>query len=346
MGSLSVQYFAATIWMSDVMKPKLAIETKELTKKYSDLVAVDRLNLNIDYREIFGLLGPNGAGKTTVISMLCTIINPSSGSAAVNGFDILKQPNKVRKSIGIVFQDPSLDDRLTGRENLELHACLYDMPAHVARRRIEEVLKLVGLEERANSLVRTYSGGMKRRLELVRGLLHSPKVLFLDEPTLGLDPQTREYIWSYIEELIQRVEVTIILTTHYMEEAERLCHKVAIIDYGKIKVVDTPANLKSELKGDVVSIATAEPRKLAAKLSELELGFELHLSNNTLQMTVLDGEKFVPRLVEIANEIEVTVDSVSVRRPTLNDVFLHYTGREIRVEGAESWAKAWMTRRR
>lgn len=328
------------------MKPKFAIETKELTKKYGDLVAVDRLNLNIDYSKIFGLLGPNGAGKTTVISMLCTIINPSSGSAAVNGFDIVKQPDKVRKSIGIVFQDPSLDDRLTGRENLKLHACLYDMPAHVARRRIEEVLKLVGLEERANSLVRTYSGGMKRRLELVRGLLHSPKVLFLDEPTLGLDPQTREYIWSYIEELIQRVEVTIILTTHYMEEAERLCHKVAIIDYGKIKVVDTPTNLKSELKGDVVSIATAEPKKLAAKLSELELASKPHLSDNTLQMTVLDGEKFVPRLVEIANEIEVTVDSVSVRRPTLNDVFLHYTGREMRVEGAESWVKAWMPRRR
>ena len=224
------------------MKAKSAIETMDLTKKYGDLVAVDSLNLKIEYGEVFGLLGPNGAGKTTLISMLCTIINPSSGSAAVNGFDILKQAANVRRSIGIVFQDPSIDDRLTGRENLKLHACLYDMPSDLTKNRIAEVLKLVDLEDRADSRMRTYSGGMRRRLELARGLLHNPKVLFLDEPTLGLDPQTREHIWAYIEDLARKDQVTIILTTHYMEEAERLCGRVAIIDYGKIKVADTPTN--------------------------------------------------------------------------------------------------------
>src|SRR4030066_54330 len=250
------------------MRTKFAIETKELTKRYGDLVAVDNLNLTIDYGEVFGLLGPNGAGKTTIISMLCTIINPSSGSATVNGFDILKRPANVRRSIGIVFQDPSIDDRLTGRENLQLHACLYDLRAELAKKRIAEVLNLVGLEDRAESAMKTYSGGMRRRLELARGLLHHPRVLFLDEPTLGLDPQTREHLWAYIENLARTTEITIVITTHYMEEADKLCNRVAIIDYGKIKVVDTPANLKAALKGDVITITTAQPEKLATRLAE------------------------------------------------------------------------------
>jgi len=324
------------------MKAKSAIETRELTKKYGDLVAVDHLSLSIGYGEVFGLLGPNGAGKTTAISMLCTIVNSTSGSAQVNGFDILKQPAQVRKSIGIVFQDPSIDNRLSGRENLRLHACLYDMPSALTRKRIMEVLQLVGLEDRADDRMKFYSGGMRRRLELARGLLHSPKVLFLDEPTLGLDPQTREHIWAYIENLAKEAQITIVLTTHYMEEAERLCSRVAIIDYGKIKVVDTPDNLKSTLKGDVISISSAQPEKLASKLTKLKVAPETDFSDGTVRLTVPDAEKLIPRLIEIATEIGVQVNSVSVHKPTLNDVFLHYTGREIRADEPESPLKMHM----
>ena len=324
------------------MEPKFAIETRDLTKKYGDLTAVDKLNLKIDYGEVFGLLGPNGAGKTTIISMLCTIINPSSGNATVNGFDILKKSADVRRSIGIVFQDPSIDDRLTGRENLQLHACLYDMPTELTKKRISEVLNLVGLEDRADSAMKTYSGGMRRRLELARGLLHHPRVLFLDEPTLGLDPQTREHLWTYIENLAQTTEITIILTTHYMEEADQLCHQVAIIDYGKIKVIDTPGNLKAALKGDVITIITAHPEKLAAKLTELRLTPQIDSPRDTIRLAISNAEKIIPRLIKIAAEIGVEVSSVSVHHPTLNDVFLHYTGREIRAEEAESSLRKYM----
>jgi len=325
------------------MEPKFAIETKDLTKKYGDLTAVDKLNIAIDYGEVFGLLGPNGAGKTTIISMLCTIINPSSGSATVNGFDILKKSADVRRSIGIVFQDPSIDDRLTGRENLQLHACLYDMPAELTKKRMSEVLNLVGLEDRADSAMKTYSGGMRRRLELARGLLHHPRVLFLDEPTLGLDPQTREHLWTYIANLAQTTEITIILTTHYMEEADQLCNRVAIIDYGKIKVADTPANLKAALKGDVITIITSHSEKLAAKLTELRLTPQTDSSRDTIRLAVSSAEKIIPRLMKVAAEIGAEVSSVSIHQPTLNDVFLHYTGREIRAEEAESPFKKFMT---
>jgi len=199
-----------------------AIETSDLTRRFNGLVAVDRLNISVEQGEVFGLLGPNGAGKTTAISMLCTILKPTSGTARVNGFDIVKQDAQVRKSIGIVFQDPSIDDRLTGRENLYMHANLYGVPPSDQKPRIDRILKLVELEQRADHLMRTYSGGMRRRLEIARGLIHYPKVLFLDEPTIGLDPQTREHIWSYIEELKEAHDITVVLTTHYMEEADRL----------------------------------------------------------------------------------------------------------------------------
>jgi ABC-2 type transport system ATP-binding protein len=324
------------------MEQKPAIETKYLTKKYGDLTAVDELNLTIYYGEVFGLLGPNGAGKTTIISMLCTIIKPSSGNAAVNGFDILKKPADVRRSIGIVFQDPSIDDRLTGRENLQLHACLYDMPAELTKKRISDVLNLVGLEDRADSVMKTYSGGMRRRLELARGLLHHPNVLFLDEPTLGLDPQTREHLWAYIENLARTTGITIIITTHYMEEADKLCNRVAIIDYGKIKVVDTPANLKTALKGDVITIITSHPEKLAARLTELRLTPQTDSSKDTIRLAVSNAEKLIPKLIKTAAEIGVEVSSVSIHHPTLNDVFLHYTGRDIRAEEAESPFKKFM----
>ncbi|MEM2924984.1 MAG: ATP-binding cassette domain-containing protein [Methanocellales archaeon] len=323
-----------------------AIETFDLTKRFGSILAVDKLNLKIKYGEIFGLLGPNGAGKTTTISMLCTIINPTSGTAKVNGYDIIKEQDKVRKSIGIVFQDPSIDDRLTGRENLEFHAMLYGVPKEVRDKRIKEVLKLVELEDRANSQVRTYSGGMRRRLEIARGLLHYPKVLFLDEPTLGLDPQTREHIWKYIEELAKRENITIVLTTHYMEEAEKLCNRVAIIDYGVIKALDTPDNLKNALEGDIVKIKTSNPKLLAAKLIEKALILKSNESSGLLNVTVKNGEMLIPKIVEVASESGVSIESIALQKPTLNDVFLHYTGREIRVAEAEQYLPPMIAARR
>ncbi|MFZ1898117.1 ATP-binding cassette domain-containing protein, partial [Methanoregula sp.] len=228
------------------------IETKNLTKTYSSLTAVDNLDLKIEKGEVFGLLGPNGAGKSTTLLMLTTLIPPTSGTALVNGFDIIRQPDQVRKSIGIVFQDPSSDETLTGYENLKLHGLLYDMDARLREERIVEVLHLVDLTNRKDDMVKKYSGGMRRRLELARGLMHHPEILFLDEPTLGLDPQTREHIWEYIKKLATEKNITIIITTHYMDEADRLCDRLAIIDRGKVAVLGPPDLLKKELGGDII----------------------------------------------------------------------------------------------
>jgi len=324
------------------MKTIHAIETRELSKKFGSLTAVDRLTVDINHGEIFGLLGPNGAGKTTSISMLCTIINPTSGIGLVNGFDIVRQSGDVRRSIGIVFQDPSVDSRLTGRENLRLHAGCYDIPSRTASERIAEVLHLVGLEDRADTIMKNYSGGMRRRLELARGLLHHPKILFLDEPTLGLDPQTREHIWTYIEDLAKKIEITIILTTHYMEEAEKLCNRVAIIDYGKIKVCDSPDNLKRSLNGDVLAVKTTDPNGLCRLLPAMGVSCEGDISRDMVRLHVPDADRLIPRLIETANTNGIAVSSVSVHHPTLNDVFLHHTGHEIRPEGAESFARTFM----
>jgi ABC-2 type transport system ATP-binding protein len=306
-----------------------AIETFNLTKDFNGLKAVNNISIQINQGEIFGLLGPNGAGKTTFISMLCTILKPTSGTAKVNGFDIIKQKDQVRKSIGIVFQDPSLEDRLTARENLEMHAGLYGVPKSERKKRIDEVLELVGLADRENEIVRKYSGGMKRRLEIARGLIHYPKVLFLDEPTLGLDPQTREHIWDYIKKLAVREKITILLTTHYMEEADALCNRVAIIDRGEIKVLDTPENLKKSLEGDVITLEVANQTNLE-KIKEFEEVRNFHVIDGKIHITAKDGEKFAPKLLSFAEKEGIKVDSINIRRPSLEDVFLHYTGREIR----------------
>ena len=311
------------------------IETFNLTKEFNDLVAVNNVNLKIKKGEVFGLLGPNGAGKTTLIFMLCTLLKPTRGTARVNGFDIIKQQNEVRKSIGIVFQDQSLDNRLTARENLEMHAGLYEVPKSERKRRIDKVLRLVGLYERADELVRNYSGGMKRRLEIARSLIHYPKVLFLDEPTLGLDPQTREHIWKYIKKLAKRRNITIFLTTHYMEEADALCDRVAIMDYGEIKVVDTPENLKDSLEGDVLILEVKGLKNFVRKIRRLGIIKKVHVEKNKISMTVKNAEKFTPKILEFARENKIPVNSISIRKPSLGDVFLHYTGREIKEGSGE-----------
>src|ERR1019366_918104 len=236
------------------------IKTTDLRKEFGSLVAVSGLHLRVDEGEIFGLLGPNGAGKTTALLTLTTLIKPTSGTATINGFDIVREPDKVRQSIGIVFQDPSSDDTLTGYENLKVHGMLYGMPAKKRELRIREVLDLVELTSRKDDLVKKYSGGMRRRLEIARGLMHFPKVLFLDEPTLGLDPQSRDKIWEYVEHLSTERMISVVLTTHYMEEADRLCDRLAIIDAGKVSALDTPANLKRVIGGDIVRLKVDDPR--------------------------------------------------------------------------------------
>ena len=276
------------------------------------------------------MLGPNGAGKTTTISMLCTILKPTSGSATVNGFDIVKEANKVRKSIGIVFQDPSIDDRLTGKENLYMHANLYGVPASEQKERINRILKLVELEDRADDLLRTYSGGMRRRLELGRGLIHYPKVLFLDEPTIGLDPQTRDHMWKYIKELKESHDITVVLTTHYMDEADRLSDRIAIMDHGKIVIMDTPPKLKETLEGDVITVKANNIDDLSMLVTKW-LGLnQTHVVEGALEITVRNGKTVMPRIMELASENNIYVESLLLREPNLEDVFLHYTGKTIR----------------
>jgi ABC-2 type transport system ATP-binding protein len=311
------------------------IETHRLTKDYNSLKAVDNLDIQVESGEIFGLLGPNGAGKTTTISMLCTILKPTSGTATVNGYDIIKDANSVRKSIGIVFQDPSIDDRLTGRENLYMHANLYGVPASEQKDRINNILKLVELQDRADDLLRTYSGGMRRRLELGRGLIHYPQVLFLDEPTLGLDPQTRDHIWNYIKELKQTHDITIVLTTHYMDEADRLSDRIAIMDHGKIIILDTPPKLKETLEGDVVVVRTNNVDVLSELVTK-SLGLNRkQIVDGALEITVRNGKAAMPRIMELASQNNIYVESLLLREPNLEDVFLHYTGRTIREDSSK-----------
>ncbi|MFB0517592.1 MAG: ATP-binding cassette domain-containing protein [Candidatus Neomarinimicrobiota bacterium] len=305
------------------------IAARGLTKHFDELVAVNQVSFEVAKGEIFGFLGPNGAGKSTTINMLATLLTPTAGEAEINGYPILTARNEVRRSIGLVFQDPSLDERLTAEENLRFHARLYRVSPADYQRRVHEVLLLVDLLERRDSLVKTFSGGMKRRLEIARGLIHYPAVLFLDEPTLGLDPQTRAHLWDYILKLKHDKGITIFMTTHYMHEAE-FCDRIAIIDHGEVVALDTPAGLKSMMGGDIVRLVSRERDRLREELVQ-HYQRDVKESNGALQLEVQNGETFLPQLFR---DVTAPIDAVELRKPTLEDVFLQLTGRTIREEEA------------
>jgi ABC-2 type transport system ATP-binding protein len=305
------------------------IEVEELSKRFGQLVAVDKISFTVKEGEIFGFLGPNGAGKTTTINMLCTLLTPTEGKARVNGYDVVRQRAEVRRSIGLVFQEPTLDEYLTAEQNLRFHAYAYDVPRKERERRIDELLELVELSERRKSKVKTFSGGMKRRLEMARGLLHSPRVLFLDEPTLGLDPQNRRHIWDHILNLRQKNNLTIFLTTHYMDEAEN-CDRITIIDRGRIVALDTPDRLKDSVGGDLVTLKAEDNGAAAIELKE-KYNLEPIIEGDTIVFSVPQGEKF---LVKLMGNFHNRLVSIGVHRPTLDDVFLKMTGRAIRDEEA------------
>ncbi|HZB47868.1 MAG TPA: ATP-binding cassette domain-containing protein [Mycobacteriales bacterium] len=302
-----------------------AVEVSGLQKRYGEVHAVRGVDFSVHAGETFGFLGPNGAGKSTTINILCTLVRPTAGSARVAGHDVATDRDAVRRTIGLVFQDPTLDGDLTAEENLRFHGELYGVPRDALGARIDDMLRMVGLSERRTSLVQTFSGGMKRRLEIARGLLHSPRVLFLDEPTIGLDPQSRASVWDYIRALREREDITVFLTTHYMDEAEH-CDRIAIMDAGRIVALDTPEALKAAVGKDRVQMTTDDD-EAAIRALRATFGIEAGMHSGEVTFSVPDGERFVPRLFA---ELGVPIRTVSVARPTLDDVFLAHTGSTIR----------------
>lgn len=319
------------------------IDVKELSRNYGKLAAVDKISFQVAEGEVFGFLGPNGAGKTTTISMLCTLLKPSGGQAVLCGHDVVRQRNLVRRCIGLVFQDPTLDEYLTAEQNLLFHAYAYHLSREFRERRIDEVLSLVDLSDRRKSRVRTFSGGMKRRLEIARGLLHNPRVLFLDEPTLGLDPQTRRNIWDFILQLRRQEKLTIFLTTHYMDEAEN-CDRISIIDHGHIVAINTPEKLKDSLGGDVVTLLAEDNQSAMNELKE-KFALSPEIRDGHLIFSVPHGELFLPKLTQ---GFQTKLISIGIHRPTLDDVFLKMTGRAIRdtEAGEKDQLKSMMSMRR
>lgn len=305
---------------------KNIIEISALSRLFGELKAVDSIDLNISKGKIFGLLGPNGAGKTTLISMLCTLLRISKGSAKILGKDISKNQGFVRKNIGLVFQESVLDEELSALNNLIFHAKIYGLKESVYRKRIKELLKLVDLSGVRNKKVSEFSGGMKRKLEIIRALIHEPKILFLDEPTLGLDPQARRNIWNYIEQINKKKEITIILTTHYMDEADILCDEIAIMNKGKIVVRDTSSNLKKDMKNDFVVIKTTKNSTNLVKILKKDLSLkDILLKNNEISIKTTHPEKLIITILGKIN-LKKDIQEISIHRPTLEDVFLHHTG--------------------
>ena len=302
-----------------------AVEVHNLVKRFKEVEAVKGIDLTVRAGETFGFLGPNGAGKSTTIKILCTLADATSGTAKVAGYDVARDRDAVRRSIGLVFQEPTLDSYLTADQNLRFHGELYGVDRHTAAARRKDVLEMVGLYDRKDHLVQTFSGGMRRRLEIARGLLHSPKVLFLDEPTIGLDPQTRASIWQYIGELHKAEEITVFVTTHYMDEAEN-CDRIAIIDQGRIVALDTPEKLKAGVGKDRVQISTADDTAAIAALKE-KFSLDAKMVEGLVTISVPEGAAFIPQLFE---KLGIAIKSVTVQRPTLDDVFLNFTGTSLR----------------
>jgi ABC-2 type transport system ATP-binding protein len=313
----------------------VAVSVSGLTKRYGEIEAVRGIDFDVHEGEVFGFLGPNGAGKSTTINILCTLAEATSGQAQVAGHDVRTERTEVRRNIGLVFQEPTLDGYLTADQNLRFHGELYGVPRAQLRSRMDEVLTMVGLEDRRGDLVQTFSGGMRRRLEIARGLLHSPHVLFLDEPTIGLDPQTRASIWDYISELRRREQITVFVTTHYMDEAEN-CDRIAIMNEGEIAVIDTPEALKSGIGADRVQIRTSDDDAAIAQLQQF-FGIEAAVHEGAVTFAVPGGAQFVPRLF---SKLDVAIEMVTVTRPSLDDVFMTYTGTTIRDAEARAGVSA------
>jgi ABC-2 type transport system ATP-binding protein len=310
-----------------------SIETKSLRKSFGDLIAVNDISFSVEKGEIFGFLGPNGAGKSTTMMIFTTLLKPTSGQALVAGFDVMKNPKHVRENIGFVQQETTVDEYLTGRENLLLQARLNHIPKNEINHRIDEVLDLIELADKQDQAVVTYSGGMRKRLDIAGGLLHHPKVLFLDEPTVGLDIQTRRKIWEYIKKIHTEFEMTIFLTTHYMEEADSLCDRIGIMDHGKIQVIDSPQNMKNDLGNEIISLLVDESNNHDSFLSELKkIEFIKKIKEDNLKLTLFtsNGTEVIPKIFQISSQLEIKITSISLTQPTLDDVFISYTGHEIR----------------
>lgn len=328
-----------------------AVQTINITKRFKELTAVDKINLTIESDEIFGLLGPNGAGKTTLIRMLTTVLSPTEGTAKVAGADIRKRPTKVRERIGVVSQAMTLDVELSAWENMNIYAKYFGVPGDIRRERIKELLDVVGLADRADYTVGSFSGGMKRRLEIVRSLVHRPRILFLDEPTTGLDPQARNAVWEYLKKIHKEQNITLVITTHYLDEAELLCDRVAIVDLGKLVALGTPAELKRQVMGgDVVETEFASlPDEAFIALQSADFVLELKKRENGLTLVVKSGAEAVPEIVELVNAHGGKLQSLTLREPTLDDVFLNYTGRSIREDTdvtKKRFVSAWQGMRR
>ncbi len=309
------------------------IETKSLTKSFGDLVAVNDISFSVEKGEIFGFLGPNGAGKSTTMMIFTTLLKPTSGKALIAGFDVTKDAKQVRENIGFVQQETTVDEYLTGRENLLLQAKLNHIPKNEINQRIDEVLELIELSDKQDQAVVTYSGGMRKRLDIAGGLLHHPKVLFLDEPTVGLDIQTRRKIWQYIKKIHVEFEMTIFVTTHYMEEADSLCDRIGIMDHGKIQVIDTPENMKNALGNEIISLVVDGSNNHNSFLEELKkIEFIKKINEDDLKLTLFtsNGTEVIPKIFQISSKLDIKINSISLTQPTLDDVFISYTGHEIR----------------
>jgi ABC-2 type transport system ATP-binding protein len=318
-----------------------SIETRSLKKIYnSETVAVNDVSFTVEEGEIFGFLGPNGAGKSTMMMILTTLLKPTSGKAFVAGFDVASEPKKVRQQIGYVQQEITIDEYLTGRENLTLQARLNHLPKDVTKKRIDDLLDLVELTDKQNDSAITYSGGMRKRLEIAGGLLHRPKVLFLDEPTVGLDIQTRQKIWEYIKKIHHEYRTTIFLTTHYMEEADRLCDRIGIIDHGKIQAVDRPQNLKNALGSGIIALSIDNPdknREFISAIKNIEFVRDVTANENKITVFSSKGAEVAPLIFSLSSEIGIKIKSVSITEPTLDDVFISFTGRDLRDNNSNSY---------